>query len=90
MIKAVDQGGRESAAPAAIFTDLGDAPPRLGADEEDFKAASWPGTIDGGTESGGDILADLDSSEPMWFADDALMFPSPATAMWVLLPLRRN
>lgn len=76
MIKAVDEGGRESVAPAAIVTNLGTTPPRFGAAEIDYRAAAWPGVIAGGAVHGGDILADDDSAERMWGAAGALMFPA--------------
>jgi hypothetical protein len=72
LIKAVDSGGRESANPAAILTDLGD-PPLEGeeAAARDFRALGWPGAVEGASDVGGDLLADADGGTAMW-AGDAL------------------
>lgn len=58
MIWAVDIFGNESAAPAVIVTQLGDAVTANVLQAVDYKAAGWPGTITGSAGvSGGNIVA---------------------------------
>ena len=58
MIFAVDIFGNESAAPATVITQLGDAVTANVLQLTDFKAAAWPGTITGvASVSGGNIVA---------------------------------
>lgn len=62
MGKAIDTSDNESLVTASIFTDLGDAPIQNVVEEIDFDALSYPGTINGGSLIGEDLLADeLDS-----------------------------
>jgi len=62
MGRAIDTSDNESLATANIFTDLGDAPIQNVVEEINFDALSYPGTIEGGSLIGGDLLADeLDS-----------------------------
>lgn len=82
MIKAVDTSGNESADPAVIVTDLGDPVLRNVFVEFDRKASAWPGTLTGGTVSGGNLVAD--STTLMWNADDsvAMWNDDGSTLMW--------
>lgn len=58
MIFAVDIYGNESAAPATVITQLGDATTANVLQTTDYKAAGWPGTITGNASvSGGNIVA---------------------------------
>lgn len=58
MIFAVDIFGNESAAPAIVVTQLGDATTANVLQVLDYKAAVWPGVITGSAAlSGGDIVA---------------------------------
>jgi len=56
----VDTSGNESASPAVIVVDLGDRAIANVIETVDFKAAGFPGTIAGGSVSGGDLVADDD------------------------------
>lgn len=81
-IKAVDDGGRESGAAAAIFTDLGDLPLRLGVAGQDMRAAGFLGSRFGAELDGGDLVAPADATLPMWAASAAAMWTAAAGAMW--------
>jgi hypothetical protein len=83
MIKAVDRGGRESATPALIITELGDPPLRFGAARIDYHALAFPGTRTDCALDGGDLAADAEPGGPMWLNALALMWSADATtAMW--------
>lgn len=57
MIKAVDTSGNPSNQAAAIVQDLGDAPVANVVETIDLDALGYPGTLVGGSRSGGDLLA---------------------------------
>jgi len=57
LIKAVDTSGNESVNPAYIITDLGDAALANVLVTFDLDALGYPGTITGGSISGGNIVA---------------------------------
>lgn len=81
-IKAVDDGGRESQAAAAIYTDLGDQPARFGVAEQDMHADAFPGTRNGAVLDAGDLVSQTSSALPMWGDDAAQMWSADSTAMW--------
>jgi len=81
-IKAVDDGGRESLAPSAIYTDLGDAPARFGVAEQDMHADAFGGSRFGAVLDAGDLVSQTSSALPMWGDDAALMWTSDAALMW--------
>ena len=85
LVKAVDTAGNASANPAAIVTSLADPVLANIVEAYDFAADSWPGTLTGGTETGGELRADADASALMWRADEAAaMWAADWTAlMWV-------
>lgn len=80
LVKAVDADGNESAAAAELFTEV--LAPALAnvVETTDFRAAGWPGTIENGSISAGDIIADSASlfwdtgSGPFWSANEAALF----------------
>lgn len=81
-IKAVDDGGRESLAPAAIHTDLGDAPARFGVAEQDMHADAFGGSRFGAVLDAGDLVSQTSSALPMWGDEAALMWTSDTALMW--------
>lgn len=81
-IKAVDDGDRESEAAAAIFTDLGDPPLRLGVAEQDMHADGFLGSRFGALLDGADLVAPADATLPMWGASAASMWGSATGDMW--------
>lgn len=83
MIKAVDVAGIESTNTADIYTDLGDPVVQRIVQTVDFDALGYPGTITGGTVSGGDVVASsatafwpADDSVAVWGADSATFWPA--------------
>jgi len=82
LIKAVDSGGRESATPAAIVTDLGDPRIENAAALIDFRALSWAGSETGFTPVSGDLLADEAPGGPMWGDAALLLYPDEPSPMF--------
>jgi hypothetical protein len=83
MIKAVDWSGNESAMPARIVTDLGDAPiDGIAAAATDLKAGGFVGDKVGCTVVSGDLEADADASAPMWASDAAAMWGDAGADMF--------
>lgn len=81
MIKAVDVAGIESVNPAIIYTDLGDAPVEKIVETIDLDALGYPGTLTGGTLSGGDLVAD--SGTVFWpAADDQAFWSADSGTFW--------
>lgn len=79
LIKAVDVGGQESDGTAEIHFDFGDQLVANVIQTVDFKAAGWPGSIAGGSPSGGNLQASglgsfyrNDDAAPMFSADSSL------------------
>lgn len=74
MAKALDTSGNESLASVNIVTDLGEAPIGNVVEEVDFKADSFPGTLEGCSIVGGNLVADdLDSA----YGTDSQSFYGP-------------
>lgn len=84
MIKAVDTTGNESANPAVIITDLGDAIVANVVETFDLKAAGFVGTKTDCSVAGGDLVADVLSSPLMWNPNSGtnLWADVSATLMW--------
>jgi len=77
----VDTSGNESQNAAYIVTDLGDPMTANVLVTIDFKALGWPGTLTGGTVSGGDLVAN--SPGLMWNGTSGtLMWGDDAALMW--------
>lgn len=80
LVKAVDADGNESVAAAELFTEV--LAPALAnvVETHDFRAAGWPGTIEHGAISAGDIIADSASlfwdagNGPFWSPNEAALF----------------
>lgn len=83
LIKAVDVAGIESANAAVIYTDLGYPVVEKIVETIDLDALGYPGTLTGGTLSGGDLVADSgtrfwpsDDNQAFWGADSATFWPT--------------
>lgn len=73
LIKAVDTSGIESATAVSVTLDLGDLPVSNVVDTQS-EAPTWSGTLTGGTDTGSNIEADLESSAPMYGAASAQLY----------------
>lgn len=82
LVKAVDVAGNESASPAYIVINLGDAPIDNAVATIDLRADGFPGTITNGSIVGGDLVADsttffwIDDAAPFWKNDAATFWPT--------------
>lgn len=72
MIKGVDWAGIESENAALIYTDLGDPVLAKLLETFDLHELGFPGTISGGSVSGGDLVAD--STTAFWNSSEAVQF----------------
>lgn len=89
LIKAVDAAGGRSENAAAIYASRAAVAPAKILEEIDLDALGYPGTITGGSVSGGDLVADSstlawsgDDTAPFWgAADTATFWPSAAYAL---------
>lgn len=82
LIKAVDAQGHESAnANSLILTPGGVLTPNI-VYSYDFKANGWPGTITGGSISGGNIVATVTDS--LYGQDDQSFYGTDATSLYDL------
>lgn len=75
LIKAVDVAAIESLNAAPIYTDLSDPVVEKVVETFDLDAAGYPGTLTGGTVSGGDLMAS--STGKFWPASDTGAFWPP-------------
>ncbi|WP_291299284.1 host specificity factor TipJ family phage tail protein [Elioraea sp.] len=82
LIKAIDTSGNESLEAARIIVGLGDPVPENAAAAINYRALTWPGTRVSAEVVGGDLVATLDGSAPMWPDDAAAMWHSTSGAMW--------
>lgn len=78
MLKSIDTSKIESESAAVVVADLGQAPIANVLETIDFDALGYPGTISGGSVSGGDVLASLTNA--FWSADSAASFWSADSA----------
>lgn len=80
MVVAVDSSGNESVNAAVIVKDLG--PPAVAniVETVDLKTLGWPGTIEGGQVSGGELHAD--DTQIFWKADNQLFWGTDTSAFW--------
>jgi hypothetical protein len=83
LIKAVDAAGRYSVNPAILIKNLGDPPIANVVETVDYRDLAWPGTITGGTISGGDIVANTTAlfysgvdTDPLYTNDADPMYPA--------------
>jgi hypothetical protein len=65
MIRAIDTSGNESVV-AYDTADFGVPDEANIADSEDYAAASFPGTVTGGTLTSGELLADVEPASDFW------------------------
>ena len=86
LVRAVDRGGRLSENAARLTVQL---PPRgLNVlSVTDHRALGWPGTIIGGAESGGDLVATAtagDDTQDAWLSDDSqpAWLPDDSSLAW--------
>lgn len=84
LVKATDTSGNVSANPAVVAANLADPILANVVETVDYAADSWPGTLTGGTETGGQLEAAADASALMWraTATAALWSAAGGTAMW--------
>ncbi|MBX9877641.1 MAG: hypothetical protein K2Y22_04215 [Candidatus Obscuribacterales bacterium] len=81
MVVAVDTAGNVSTTPAYIFVEQGDPIDLNLVEEYDFGAASYPGTLTGGTLDSGDLKAD--GLTDFWPTSDLeLFYPSDNNALF--------
>lgn len=85
LIKAVDTSGNESATPARILVDFGDAIVENVIWTYNYYATGFGGTLTNCTVDGvtGDIIADQAASPAMWSSDLSNMWTADGAAMWV-------
>lgn len=89
MVKAVDTSGNESLNAATLVLDLGDPLADNLVETIDIGALGFPGSIAGGSRSGGEVVADADGTQfwsgddmnPMWSNDNATMWNGGYEAM---------
>jgi hypothetical protein len=75
LIKAIDTSGIESTNAASVTIDLGDVLVSNVVDTQS-EGPTWAGTLTGGTDTGTDIEASLESSAPMYGAAGELLYGS--------------
>jgi predicted phage tail protein len=81
MVKAVDTSGNESLNAAVAIINLGGAPDLNILFERDYGALGYPGSIVGGTVTGGEIRAN-DSGEAFWTDDSAPFWTNDNAPFW--------
>lgn len=80
MLKAVDVAGNESASPAVLIRDTGDPDAVNPLYSEDQVANGFAGYTEGGSVSGGDLVAD--SASLFWPPDDELFWLADSELFW--------
>lgn len=81
LIKAVDTSGIESATAASVTIDLGDLVV-ANIVVTQSEAPSFGGTLAGGTDTGTQIEASIESSPPFWGPDAALFWGADGDLFW--------
>lgn len=82
MVKAIDVALNESDQPAVIQTGLGDLITNNVVEETDYAARGFPGTITGGSVSGGNTLTSDPVGSSFWSSDTARFWGNAADLFW--------